>query len=107
MEKTKNVDQEMDLNFEDALENYLKADFGDLDEGKPDLHEGQLVRVYPDPASPETTCGTLRASARSDPFQTIDGQWRIFVMTQGIVNCDRVQGLDRFGRPLSTVKEGS
>ncbi len=86
-----------------ALVGVLKL--GDLDNGKPDLHEGQLVRVYPDPASKETTCGTLRASTRSEPFQTIDGQWRVFVMTQGIVNCDRVQGLDRFGRPLPTVKE--
>ncbi len=43
MEKTKNVDQEMDLNFEDALENYLKADFGDLDEGT--IVPGTIVKI--------------------------------------------------------------
>jgi len=46
MEKTKNVEQEMDLNFEDALENYLKADFGDLDEGT--IVPGTIVKIGKD-----------------------------------------------------------
>ncbi len=47
MEKTKKVaDQEMDLNFEDALENYLKDDFGDLDEGT--IVPGTVVKIGKD-----------------------------------------------------------
>lgn len=71
-----------------------------LDAGKPALRSGQLVRVYPDPNSTKWTYGCTRATARSDPFQTLDGQWRILVSVIGVVECDRVQGLDRFGREL-------
>jgi small subunit ribosomal protein S1 len=47
MEKNKKVnDQEMDLNFEAALENYLKADFGDLDEGT--IVPGTVVKIGKD-----------------------------------------------------------
>jgi small subunit ribosomal protein S1 len=47
MEKNKKVaDQEMDLNFEDALENYLKDDFGDLDEGT--IVPGTVVKIGKD-----------------------------------------------------------
>lgn len=72
----------------------------DLDAGRPALRQGQPVRVYPDPNSPELTMGCTRASARSDPMQGIDGQWRIMVTGCGFINCDRVQGLDRFGREI-------
>ncbi|OIO02125.1 MAG: 30S ribosomal protein S1 [Desulfovibrionaceae bacterium CG1_02_65_16] len=47
MEKTKkDAEQEMDLNFEDALENYLKDDFGDLDEGT--IVPGTVVKISKD-----------------------------------------------------------
>ncbi|MDP3427618.1 MAG: S1 RNA-binding domain-containing protein, partial [Humidesulfovibrio sp.] len=47
MEKTKKgLDQEMDLNFEDALEDYLKSDFGDLDEGT--IVPGTVVKIGKD-----------------------------------------------------------
>ena len=47
MEKNKKVaDQEMDLNFEAALENYLKEDFGDLDEGT--IVPGTVVKIGKD-----------------------------------------------------------
>jgi small subunit ribosomal protein S1 len=47
MEKTKKgLDQEMDLNFEDALEDYLKSDFGDLDEGT--IVPGTIVKIGKD-----------------------------------------------------------
>jgi small subunit ribosomal protein S1 len=44
MEKNKKDDEmEMDLNFEAALENYLKEDFGDLDEGT--IVPGTVVKI--------------------------------------------------------------
>jgi small subunit ribosomal protein S1 len=47
MEKNKKVaEQETDLNFEAALENYLKADFGDLDEGT--IVPGTVVKIGKD-----------------------------------------------------------
>jgi small subunit ribosomal protein S1 len=47
MEKNKKgADQEMDLNFEAALENYLKDDFGDLDEGT--IVPGTVVKIGKD-----------------------------------------------------------
>ena len=47
MEKTKKgAEQEMDLNFEDALEDYLKSDFGDLDEGT--IVPGTVVKIGKD-----------------------------------------------------------
>lgn len=73
---------------------------GSMESGMPNLRKGQYVRVYPDPANSTDTNGCLRTMARSDPFQTIDGQWKIFVATLGIVSCDLVQGLDHFGRPV-------
>ncbi len=46
MEKNKNEEMEMDLNFEAALEDYLKADFGDLDEGT--IVPGTIVKIGKD-----------------------------------------------------------
>ena len=43
MEKKSGTTPEMDMNFEAELENYLKADFGDLDEGT--IVPGSVVKV--------------------------------------------------------------
>ena len=46
MEKKSEATPEMDVNFAAELENYLKADFGDLDEGT--IVPGQVVKVDKD-----------------------------------------------------------
>ena len=46
MEETKVESPEMEMNFEDALEDYLKSDFGELDEGT--IIKGEVVKVDKD-----------------------------------------------------------
>lgn len=67
---------------------------------KPDLRQGQRVRVWPNPNSGKTTFGCTKAFAASDPIRCFDGQWRIMVVGMGFVTCDLVEGLDRFGRAM-------
>jgi len=74
---------------------------GKMDEGKPDLRRGQPVRWRPsDEALCERYGHSSKCHAGSDPFQTIDGQWRIFMPGGNLVPCDEVEGLDRFGREI-------
>lgn len=80
----------------------------DMDAGRPDLRRGQYVRLWPSAFGPElrefeVRNGATKTRAMSDPFQTVDGQWRILVCGR-VVPCDEVQGLDRFGRDI-TPKE--
>ena len=46
MEKTTEMPEEMDMNFADALDEYLNSDFGDLDEGT--IVSGEVVKVDKD-----------------------------------------------------------
>lgn len=76
---------------------------GALDESKPNLRRGQPVRWRP---SDEELCQrfghSTKCRALSDPIQCIDGQWRILMNGGHLVLCGEVQGLDRFGRDITT-----
>ena len=72
----------------------------DVDAGRPDLFQGQRVRVWPNPNSRKTTFGCTKTFAASDPIRCFDGQWRILISSVGLVLCDQVEGLDRFGRSI-------
>jgi len=70
---------------------------GDLDDGMPNLHKGQRVSYRP--ADFDTP--RIRTFALSDPIHRIDGQWVIVLSSVGVVPCDDVVGLDRFGREIN------
>lgn len=71
-----------------------------VDANRPELCKGQRVRIWPNPNSRDTTLGCTKTFAASDPIRCFDGQWRIFVTSMGLVLCDLVEGLDRFGHAL-------
>ncbi len=72
-----------------------------VEAGRPDLRQGQRVRVWPNPHSRKETYGCTKTFAASDPIRCFDGQWRIMVSGKGFVLCDLVEGLDRFGRSIA------